>query len=150
MKLIIDQTYDISQIVNLENLVSKFLPQLSSKEIIWLKGPLGIGKSEWVRLSLKKMGYQKQVPSPSFSIQNSYPIGNHFIHHIDLYRIQTEADLESIGFFDLFLEKSASIFVEWADRIQTDGKFLDWNQLFLNFKWSGSKRLVHVKKYTFH
>ena len=140
-------TYSIDTIKELEKVVLQFLPPLNSKEVVWLTGPLGIGKSEWVRLSLKHLGFSNYAPSPSFSIQNSYVVKNNKIHHIDLYRIESEADLNSIDFFDLFLEKTGCIFVEWADRIALQKKFLNWNQLSVHFNWQKGQRIVHIKKW---
>ena len=141
-----EQVFNISTVEDLETVVLKFLPSLNSKEVIWLAGPLGAGKSEWVRRSIKHLGYLQEIPSPSFTIHNSYPIGKHWVHHIDLYRIQNEQELESIDFYDLFLEKTGCVFVEWADRVSIDKKFLNWNQLFLNFKWRNQERYVHIRK----
>ena len=140
-------TYNIHTIKELEKVVLQFLPQLNSKEVVWLTGPLGIGKSEWVRLALRHLGCPHYAPSPSFSIQNSYIVKNNKIHHIDLYRIESESDLNSIDFFDLFLEKTGCIFVEWADRINIHKKNLDWNQTSVHFEWQEGRRIVHITKY---
>ena len=141
------KTYDVSSLNDLDKVVSQFLPQFQKKEVIWLTGPLGIGKSEWVRRTLKYLGFHKPVPSPSFSLHNSYPIQNKWIHHIDLYRIQKDSDLESFPFYDLFTEPHVHcIFVEWANRIQMEKNLSEWNQLYVDFKWKNQKRILNIQK----
>ena len=136
------KTHNITDRKYLEKLVCHFTQQLSDQEVIWLTGPLGIGKSEWVRLSLKHIGYQQTVPSPSFAIHHEYFVKQKKMTHIDLYRVKTEEDLESIGFFDLFLEEKGIIFVEWADRVTM--KLDGWVQTFLNFYWDRNQRMVSI------
>jgi hypothetical protein len=57
------------------------------------------------------------VSSPTFVIAQQYvvPEGPEVLHHIDLYRLESEDELESIGFFDM-LAPGAVLAAEWADR----------------------------------
>ena len=135
--------HDVSQKENFVKLTENFVSDLGSKEVVLMEGPLGIGKSEWVRCCLKVLGYE-EVSSPSFAVHHVYPIKDRVIDHIDLYRIKKEDELESIDFFDLFLRDEGLIFIEWADRLSREVLPKDWNYTYLKFRWSGTRRLVDI------
>lgn len=83
--------------------------------VVALIGPLGAGKTEWVKGLAEGLGVDPRlVASPSFVIASEYP-GRRRLAHVDLYRIESEAELEATGFLDL-LHPGAVVAVEWADR----------------------------------
>ena len=83
--------------------------------VVALIGPLGAGKTEWVKGLAEGLGVDpKLVASPTFVIASEYP-GERRLAHVDLYRIESEAELEATGFVDL-LAPGAVVAVEWADR----------------------------------
>lgn len=85
-------------------------------QIILLNGPMGAGKTLWVRECVEALG-GKWVSSPSFAIIQRYATRSLSIDHVDLFRLKDENDLESTGFWDLFDSESGWIFIEWADRL---------------------------------
>ena len=93
-----------------------------------LEGPLGAGKSALVAQCVTLINGAK-TSSPSFSLINDYSTAESKIFHIDLYRLESEDELENIGFWDLFLEKQALIFVEWPDRVSESLWPHDWARL---------------------
>lgn len=83
--------------------------------VVALIGPLGAGKTEWVKGLAEGLGVDpKLVASPTFVIASEYP-GRRRLAHVDLYRIESEAELEATGFVDL-LAPGTVVAVEWADR----------------------------------
>jgi len=62
-----------------------------------------------------------QVLSPTFALRQHFENKQKKIDHLDLYRIQDPADLDSIGFWDIVAEGSLLI-VEWPDRVPAS----DW------------------------
>lgn len=83
--------------------------------VIALIGPLGAGKTEWVKGLAEGLGIDPRlVASPTFVIASEYP-GHRSLAHVDLYRLESEAALEEAGFRDLLTE-GAVVAVEWADR----------------------------------
>lgn len=136
--------HDVSQKEDFIKLAGDFSAGLGSREVVLMEGPLGIGKSEWVRCCLKALGHKKEVSSPSFAIHHVYEVKGRVIDHIDLYRVKKESELESIDFFDLFLRESGLIFIEWADRLSTDLLPKDWNYTYLKFRWDNSKRILRI------
>lgn len=85
---------------------------------IALVGPLGAGKTVFVKGLAEGLGVDpRAVSSPTFVIAQQYglPQGPDVLHHIDLYRLESEDELESIGFYDM-LAPGSVLAVEWADR----------------------------------
>lgn len=85
---------------------------------IGLIGPLGSGKTLFVKGLAEGLGVDPRiVSSPTFVIAQQYPLpeGPEALHHLDLYRLESEAELESIGFLDL-LGPGQVLAVEWLDR----------------------------------
>ena len=86
--------------------------------VLALVGPLGAGKTAFVKGLAEGLGLDPaQVSSPTFVIANQFatPDGR-ALAHVDLYRLETESDLDGIGFADM-LEPGAVVAVEWADRL---------------------------------
>lgn len=91
--------------------------RLRPGDVVTLEGELGVGKTTLARGLLRGLGYENEVPSPTFAILQGYeppetrlPIG-----HVDLYRIEEPGELGELGLDD-WLERGALI-VEWPDRL---------------------------------
>jgi len=83
--------------------------------VVSLVGTLGAGKTLFVKGLAEGMEIDpQQVASPTFGIVNEYA-GPYALAHADLYRVESEAELENSGFVDL-LEPGTVVAVEWADR----------------------------------
>ncbi len=80
-----------------------------------LSGPLGAGKTVLVKGMAEGLGVVDTVTSPTFTFVNEYEAAGRRLTHADLYRIESDEDLESIGWSDLVLEADV-LAVEWAER----------------------------------
>jgi tRNA threonylcarbamoyladenosine biosynthesis protein TsaE len=90
--------------------------------VIGLIGPLGAGKTVFVKGLAEGLGVESEsVSSPTFVIAQQYPVPAatpprpDVLHHVDLYRLESEDELEAMGFADLF-EPGGVVAVEWCDR----------------------------------
>ncbi|MBR5452663.1 MAG: tRNA (adenosine(37)-N6)-threonylcarbamoyltransferase complex ATPase subunit type 1 TsaE [Clostridia bacterium] len=79
-----------------------------------LYGDLGAGKTCFVRGMAEVLTPGAPVKSPTYTIVNEYP-GNPSLFHFDMYRIESEDDLYSIGFED-YPERGISV-IEWSEKI---------------------------------
>ena len=90
---------------------------LEPGDFVGLRGQLGAGKTLFARGVAAGAGVPlEDVSSPTYSIIQTYRGSRLALHHADLYRLFTEADLFSTGYFDL-LEGQGAFLVEWIDRI---------------------------------
>jgi tRNA threonylcarbamoyladenosine biosynthesis protein TsaE len=85
--------------------------------VVLLRGALGTGKTTLTRGIAQGLGLDDPslVCSPSFALVNIYH-GTCPIYHVDLYRLQGERDLYSIGLDD-FLGREGVTVVEWSERL---------------------------------
>lgn len=89
---------------------------LEPHDFVGLDGQLGAGKTLFSRGVASGAGVPlEDVSSPTYSIVQTYA-GRLTLHHADLYRLATEADLFATGYFDL-LESDAVMLVEWVSQV---------------------------------
>jgi len=87
-------------------------------DIVALCGDLGAGKTAFTRGAARFLVPDATVTSPTFALVNEYAITKTSkLFHFDMYRITTEEDLLSIGFFD-FLSERDIIIIEWYENIE--------------------------------
>ncbi len=84
-----------------------------------LRGALGAGKTVLVKGIADGLGVKDHVTSPTFTFVNEYGAGGRRLTHVDLYRVESEDDLESIGWSDVVLEADV-LAVEWAEHADGD------------------------------
>lgn len=89
-----------------------------SGDLIALGGPLGAGKTVFVRALCEALDVPREagVRSPTYALVHRYEGGRFPVAHLDLYRLADGDELEAIGYRDL-LADDCVIVVEWADRI---------------------------------
>ena len=91
---------------------------------IGLTGELGAGKTQFVKGLAMGLGIdENEVVSPSFGLINEYE-GDKKLYHVDLYRLETGSDIETLGLTDYFQNDGICI-IEWADRLGNEIAFLD-------------------------
>ena len=83
--------------------------------LVFLRGPLGAGKTTLVRGWLRALGYDGPVKSPTFTLIEPYDIDSVQILHFDLFRVANPSEIEYIGMLE-HLETSHLQFVEWPER----------------------------------
>ncbi|EQD52724.1 Uncharacterized protein family UPF0079, ATPase bacteria domain protein [mine drainage metagenome] len=82
--------------------------------IVHLKGPLGVGKTTFVRFWLRHLGLPDTVRSPSFTLIECYDWNGQKIVHTDLFRLRGAREFENLGLRDYVGD--ALIFIEWPER----------------------------------
>lgn len=93
--------------------------RLSGGEVLLLAGPLGAGKTVFVKGLASALGFDpEEVSSPSFTLVNRYGEGRLVLYHLDLYRLaEGAAAAHAVDLDELLSEEQAVIVVEWAERM---------------------------------
>lgn len=113
--------------------VRGFMKELRRPCLVLLSGDLGAGKTQLVRWFLEELGVS-HVQSPTFAIIEEYESTAGDIDHVDLYRLKSDSDLESSGFWDLLKQDNGLVFVEWADRLPENVWPSAWKRIFITLK----------------
>ena len=87
----------------------------SAPRFIALYGDLGVGKTAFVRGLASVIAPNSIVRSPTFALVNEYRAQKSSLFHFDMYRIEDEDELYSIGFYD-YLDRGICV-VEWSENI---------------------------------
>jgi tRNA threonylcarbamoyladenosine biosynthesis protein TsaE len=85
--------------------------------LILLRGDLGAGKTTLVKGIAEGFAAASadDVTSPTFTLVHEYRVARAVLYHIDLYRIETERDLETLGLDDLVGPESI-LLIEWGEK----------------------------------
>ncbi|HEX2724157.1 MAG TPA: tRNA (adenosine(37)-N6)-threonylcarbamoyltransferase complex ATPase subunit type 1 TsaE [Gemmatimonadaceae bacterium] len=83
--------------------------------LIALTGELGTGKTTLAQAICMGYGVEELVTSPSYALVHRYEAPRSQVYHLDLYRLDNEAQLTNIGWDDILSER-ALVIVEWAER----------------------------------
>jgi tRNA threonylcarbamoyladenosine biosynthesis protein TsaE len=82
--------------------------------VVYLKGELGAGKTTFARGFAHAAGLSGLLRSPSYTLLEAYPLSAGTLLHVDLYRIQSPAELESLGLRDFLLPGHVWL-IEWPE-----------------------------------
>jgi tRNA threonylcarbamoyladenosine biosynthesis protein TsaE len=90
---------------------------LRSGDVVSLSGPLGAGKTCFIRGIAVGLGVNRgDVKSPSFTLVNEY-YGSMPLYHFDLYRMKKTSELYEIGWDD-YLMRDGVVVVEWGEKAE--------------------------------
>jgi len=90
---------------------------LAPPKIVLLRGDLGAGKTTLVKGIAAGFGAatEDDVTSPTFTLVHEYRGPGANLYHIDLYRVDTQRQLETLGLDDLIGENSI-LLIEWGEK----------------------------------
>jgi tRNA threonylcarbamoyladenosine biosynthesis protein TsaE len=113
---------------------TRLAPLVRPGDVVALAGDLGTGKTTFARGFINALFVihglpPEDVPSPTFTLVQEYPLPDFTLYHIDLYRIEAELEILELGLEDAFAE--GVCLVEWPDRL---GSLLPANRLELDFR----------------
>jgi len=102
-----------------ERLAQWFARRLGPGDVVLLEGEIGAGKTHFARALIQSRlaaaGRAEEVPSPTFTLVQTYDAGDTEIWHADLYRLTGPDEVEELGLKAAF--DTAICLVEWPDRL---------------------------------
>lgn len=92
-------------------------------DVIALEGPLGAGKTAFARgfiaaLARAEAKAPEEVPSPTFTLVQSYEFARFTVHHFDLYRIADAREAHELGIEDA--RADGVVLIEWPEKLGPD------------------------------
>ena len=110
-------------------LAAHFAQLLKGGEIVFLRGPIGAGKTVFVKGVAAALGLKSSPTSASFSLIKKYYNKHTRLFHIDLFRLE-EGEVFNLGFEEMLEDEQAILLAEWPDPI---ARMLPTDRLELNF-----------------
>jgi tRNA threonylcarbamoyladenosine biosynthesis protein TsaE len=112
--------------------------RLEAGDVVLLIGGLGAGKTTFVRGVARGAGSAAPVASPTFQLVRVYP-GRVQLAHVDLYRVEHNAELADLGLEEL--ADQGALVIEWGDRLEVpDAALVEIEHL------GGDRRLIRTTR----
>lgn len=138
---ILSETVDLTDEAATAALAADLAACLKAGDLVALAGGLGAGKTTFARHLLRALADDPalEVPSPTFTIVQTYATPRLTVAHIDLYRLSGGGELDEVGFWDALRDGAA--LVEWPERA---GDVLPEDTLTIAFGIAGASRRASI------
>lgn len=114
-------------------------PYLRAGDVIALRGDLGAGKTTLSRGLIQSRLGGVEVPSPTYTLVQTYDCGTYELWHCDLYRLEAPADVLELGLIDM--EAEIVSLIEWPDKM---GAYLSAQALNVHIGFYDAGREVSI------
>ena len=130
-------TLSIANEAELLALGAALIPQLSAGQTVCLTGGLGAGKTTLVRGMIQSVLGDIHVPSPTYTLVQTYEMPQFELWHCDMYRLERPEDGYELGLMDAFEE--AVCLIEWPDKL---GELIPKDAMRIEIAFDGEGRKV--------
>lgn len=120
-------------------LARRLAPRLRAADVLLLEGQIGAGKTHFARALIHALGVHEDVPSPTFTLVQTYEAPDFDIWHADLYRLTHPDEAHELGLTEAF--ETALCLVEWPEKL---GKDAPDSALTLRFSIQGEGRTAEI------
>ena len=109
-------TLALPDLAAMEAFGARIAERLRPGDVVALSGGLGAGKTTLARAVIAALGYAGEVPSPTFTIVETYdpPAVRLPLVHADFYRLERPAEADELGLDDY--REGAALIAEWPER----------------------------------
>ncbi|MEP1144812.1 MAG: tRNA (adenosine(37)-N6)-threonylcarbamoyltransferase complex ATPase subunit type 1 TsaE [Henriciella sp.] len=134
------QPFDLPDLAATATLAEKLAPRLKRGDVIALHGGLGAGKTTFSRALISALlGQATEVPSPTYTLVQTYDGPAFPIFHFDLYRLNSPDEVDELGWEDT---QDGLALIEWPDRAAA--RLPTW-RLDLTLEISGDIRIARLE-----
>ena len=116
---------------------AKLAPFLHAGDVLALRGELGAGKTTFSRGLIQSLMSATEVPSPTYTLVQTYECPDYELWHCDLYRLDNPADVLELGLIDM--EEDIVSLIEWPDKM---GGYLSADALNVHIDFHNEGREV--------
>ena len=113
-------TLDLPDLPAMESFGARIAARLRVGDVVALSGDLGSGKTTLARAIIAALGHKGEVPSPTFTIVETYDALDPPLVHADFYRLETPREADELGLDDY--RDGAALLAEWPEK---GGAFAD-------------------------
>lgn len=132
--------FDLPDLAATATLAKKLAPLLKRGDVIALHGGLGAGKTTFSRALISALlGQATEVPSPTYTLVQTYDGPAFPIFHFDLYRLNSPEEVDELGWEDT---QDGLALIEWPDRAAA--RLPTW-RLDLTLEISGDIRIARLE-----
>jgi tRNA threonylcarbamoyl adenosine modification protein YjeE len=135
-----ERVIELSDLSATEALGARIAAGLRSGDVVALEGDLGVGKTTLARAVLRALAIEEPVPSPSFTLVQSYEAPRFPVHHFDLYRLNDPDEMEELGLEDALSDGVALI--EWPEKAK---ERFPQACLHIVLEWDGVARRARLR-----
>ncbi len=130
-------TYSEEETIELGRRIAGELPR---RAVVLLIGNLGAGKTTLAKGIVSGLGAatEEEVSSPTFTLIHEYGAGR--VYHIDLYRLDTPAQVATLGLEEIF-ERDAVVLMEWGERFPD---LLPRERIEIRLRADGDSRVIDL------
>jgi len=124
----------------------KLAPMLKNARVVILRGDLGAGKTTLVKGIAEGLqaASQDDVTSPTFTLIHEFRGPEVNLFHVDLYRVETARELDTLGLDELFAEDGNLVLLEWGEKFP---RFVKERDVEISIERIGEmERKIVVKK----
>ncbi|MCR9268860.1 MAG: tRNA (adenosine(37)-N6)-threonylcarbamoyltransferase complex ATPase subunit type 1 TsaE [Hyphomonadaceae bacterium] len=133
-------SFELADLAATESLAQRLAPLLKAGDVIALQGGLGAGKTTFSRaLIAALLGQDTDVPSPTYTLVQTYDGPDFPIFHYDLYRIEDPEEVFELGWEET---QDGLALIEWPDRA---GAHLPAWRLDLTIEIAGDIRIARLE-----
>ena len=114
---------------------------LHPRDVILLRGELGVGKSTFARALIQALcGAHTEVPSPTFTLVQTYETPKFVLWHFDLYRLEHPEEIHELGIEEAY--GTGVCLIEWPERL---GTFLPQNYIEIELSYGNHEDERHIQ-----
>jgi tRNA threonylcarbamoyl adenosine modification protein YjeE len=127
-----------------ERLASALAEIVAPGDVLLLEGPLGAGKTSFVRALARALGlpHDAYLPSPTFTILQEIDETRIPIAHADLFRIESPTELADLDLRERIAAGKSLVLIEWGEKLRAD---LEPVALLLRFDYAGDGRCLMLE-----
>ena len=108
----------VNDLEDLRRVAGEFLAAAGDSRVFALEGPMGVGKTTFVKAVAEALGVEDDVTSPTFAIVNEYRTREgETVYHFDCYRLKDLAEAADMGCEEYFYSGDRC-FIEWPELVE--------------------------------